>query len=192
MHLDAVLATEVSPHCCSAVREADMARRMMYAARKDSCLPKGIDSSLLGMHSRKPFPYSADEINELSQAVKDPSYRIQVSEEGIHVYNREGINTDSNPFDLFPKLGLLQDDAPHAFYMGIELAKAQIAWQLGKNYMQDEELAWGACVDTKSEEQKDQDSRAAHTMKELRKETKEYKSEGSTLKASRNRKKKEQ
>ncbi len=189
MHLDAVLATEVSPHCISAVREADMARRMMYAARKDSSLPKGLDSSLLGMHARKPFPYDSDEIQELYQEIKDPSYRIQVSEEGIHVYNRDGIHVDPNPFELFPKLDKLQDDAPHAFYMGIELAKAQIAWQLGKNYMQDEELNWGVCVDSKTEEQKDHDSRAAHTIKGLRQESAEYKSEGSTLKASQKRKK---
>lgn len=189
MHLDAVLATEVSPHCRTAVREADKARRMMFAARKDSSLPKGLDGSLLGMHARKPFPYSEAEVNAFYRDVKDPSYRIQVSEAGIHVYNRDGINTNPNPFELFPKLDLLQEDAPHAFYMGVELGKAQIAWQLGKNYMQDEELDWGACVDNKTEEQKDQDSRAAHTMKELRKESSEYKTEGSTLKASRNRKK---
>jgi len=189
MHLDAVLATEVSPHCRTAVREADKARRMMYAARKDDSLPKGLDSSLLGMHARKPFPYSSDEIQEFYQEVKDPSYRIQVSEVGIHVYNRDGIHVDPNPFELFPKLDLIQDDAPHAFYMGVELAKAQVAWQLGKNYMQDEELDWGACVDTKTEEQKDHDSRAAHNMKELRLESAEYKAEGSTLKASRKRKK---
>lgn len=189
MQLDAVLATEVSPHCRSAVREADKARRMMYAARRDSSLPKGLDSSLLGMHARKPFPYSADEIKEISQDVKDPSYRIQVSETGIHVYNRDGINTDANPFELFPKLDLLQDDGPHAFYMGVELGKAQVAWQLGKNFMQDEELDWGAAVDKKTEQQKDDDSRAAHSMKELRKETAEYKNEGSTLKASRKKKK---
>jgi Family of unknown function (DUF6513) len=189
MHLDAVLATEVSPHCRTAVREADKARRMMYAARKDDSLPKGLDSSLLGMHARKPFPYSAEEINEFYQDVKDPSYRIQVSEEGLHVYNRDGINTNLNPFELFPKLDLLQDDAPHAFYMGVELSKAQIAWQLGKNYMQDEELDWGVCADNKTEKQKDQDSRAAHTMKELRKENAEYKTAGNTLEASQNRKK---
>lgn len=190
MHLNAVLATEVSPHCCSAVREADKARRLMYAARKDDSLPKGIDGSLLGMHARKPFPYTADEIQEIQQQVKDPSYRIQVSKDGIHVYNRDGFKTELNPFELFPKLDLLQEDAPHAFYMGVELSKAQIAWQLGKNYMQDEELDWGACVDIKTEVQKDHDSRAAHTMKELRKETAEYKEQGSTLKASRNKKKK--
>ena len=87
----------------------------------------------------------------------------------------------------------MQNDAPHAFYIGVELGKAQIAWQLGKPYMQDEELDWGVCVDTKTEEERDQDSRAAHAMKELRKdslENKEYKAEGSTLKASRERKKK--
>jgi len=189
MQLDAVLATEVSPHCRSAVREADKARRMMFAARRDSSLPKGLDSSLLGMHARKPFPYSEEEINEISRDVKDPSYRIQVSEVGIHVYNRDGIYTDANPFELFPKLGLIQDDAPHSFYMGVELGKAQVAWQLGKNYMQDEELDWGASVDQKTEQQKDDDSRAAHSMKELRKEATEYKNEGSTLKASRKKKK---
>lgn len=193
MDLNAVLATEVSPHCRTAVREADMARRIMFAAKRDSSLPKGLDSSLLGMHARKPFPYDADEINEFYQDVKDPSYRVQVSKEGIHVYNRDGINLSPNPFELFPKLDLLQDDAPHAFYMGVELAKAQVAWQLGKPYMQDEELDWGVCANTKSEEDKDEDSRAAHAMKELRKESveyKEYKAEGSTLKASRERKKK--
>lgn len=189
LEANAVLATEVSPHCRTAVREADMARRIMFAAKRDSSLPKGLDSSLLGMHARKPFPYNANEINEFYQDVKDPSYRVQVSEEGIHVYNRDGINSSQNPFELFPKLESLQDDAPHAFYMGVELGKAQIAWQLGKTYMQDEELDWGVSVNTKSEEEKDKDSRAAHTMKELRKESTEYKTEGSTLKASRERKK---
>jgi uncharacterized protein DUF6513 len=184
MELNAVLATEVSPHCRTAVREANMARRIMFAAKKDSSLPKGIDSALLGMHARKPFPYNTDEINEFYKDVKDPSYRIQVSEEGIHVYNRDGINLSPNPFELFPKLDSLQADAPHAFYMGVELGKAQVAWQLGKPYMQDEELDWGVSVTGKTEDEKDKDSRAAHTMKELRKE------EGSTLKASRQQKKK--
>ena len=29
------------------------------------------------------------------------------------------------------------------FYLGVELARAQIAFQLGKNYDQDNELEWG-------------------------------------------------
>ena len=38
---------------------------------------------------------------------------------------------------------MLENDASHAFYLGVELARAQIAWQLKKRYVQDEELSWG-------------------------------------------------
>lgn len=174
-----VLCTEVSPHACSAVREADKARRIMYAAKKQQSLPKGLDNSLLTTHARKPFPYTSEEIAELSQAVRDPNYRVQLSEEGIHVFNRDGMHIEKDPFAMFPKLALLEDDAPHAFYMGVELAKAQIAWQLGKNYMQDEELKWGAAV-------KSGNTDAAENTLKL---THQFKAEGSTLKASRDRKK---
>jgi hypothetical protein len=30
--------------------------------------------------------------------------------------------------------------------MGVELARAQIAWQLGKRYVQDRELDWGCAA----------------------------------------------
>jgi hypothetical protein len=40
----------------------------------------------------------------------------------------------------------VENDAPHAFYLGVELARAQIAWQLGKRYAQDSELGWGCAV----------------------------------------------
>ena len=43
-------------------------------------------------------------------------------------------------------------DAPHAFYLGVELARAQIAFQLGKRYVQDRELDWGAALPRKPEE----------------------------------------
>ncbi|MFQ5660291.1 MAG: DUF6513 domain-containing protein [Gammaproteobacteria bacterium] len=144
--ITSVLTTEVSPHACSAVREADRARRIMYAAREDNSLPKGLDSSLLVGHARKPFSCTLEEITELAQAIRDPSYRVQLSSEGIHVFNRDGMLGGTDPYALFPLLQQLQDDAPHAFYMGVELARAQIAWQLGKAYRQDEELDWGAAV----------------------------------------------
>ena len=41
----------------------------------------------------------------------------------------------------------LGKDAPHAFYLGAELMKAEIAWRLGKRYAQDEPLDWGCAVD---------------------------------------------
>jgi dihydropteroate synthase-like protein len=143
LHITHLLTTQVSLHARSAVRELDMARRIMFAAREDNRLPRGYDGSLMVTHERKPFPYTAAEIAETAAQIRDPSYRIQVSNTGLHVYNREGMHTATDPFDLFPQLGLLQNDAPHAFYLGVELARAQIAWQLGKRYVQDEELNWG-------------------------------------------------
>lgn len=145
--INAILTTEVSPHARSAVREADVCRRIMYAARREGSLPKDLCSALLSTHERKPFPYSSTEIRELAAQIRDPSYRIQVSDEGIHAYNRDGIVMADNPFTIFPQLEGIQDDAPHAFYMGVELARAQIAWQLGKRYMQDQELQWGVATE---------------------------------------------
>lgn len=154
LHIAAILTTEVSPHARCAVREADAARRMMYAAREESSLPKGLSDALTMLHEKKPFPDSAEEIAELASAIKDPSYRIQVSESGIHIYNRDGLHIAQDPFQLFPKLKL-DNDVPHAFYLGVELARAQIAWQLGKRYNQDEELNWGAAMEKKAEDLKD-------------------------------------
>lgn len=185
LEINNVLATQVSPHACSAIREADSARRMYYAAKQQNSLPKGIDSSLLTTHARKPFPYSVDEIAELAGEIRDPSYRIQLSEAGIHVYNRDGMTTAEDPYTLFAQLASLQNDAPHAFYMGVELARAQIAMQLGKRYIQDEELDWGAAV-AKSADEKMTTSQAAHKLKNAD----QYKSAGSTLNTSQKKRKK--
>ncbi len=53
-----------------------------------------------------------------------------------------------DPFELYPQLAALENDPAHAFYMGVELARAQIAWLLGKRYVQDDELKWGIAGDT--------------------------------------------
>jgi len=97
---------------------------------------------LNGLHDRKPFSYTAPEINEMATQIKDPSYRIMVSEEGVHVFNRDGLQVGVDPFNFYKGLGV-ENDASHAFYLGVELARAQIAHQLGKRYVQDEELNWG-------------------------------------------------
>jgi len=137
-----LLTTQVSPHCRGAVREADRAGRLMATAAEANTLPKGLDPSLLALRDRAPFRYSPEEIEALAAKVKDPSFRIQVSSQGLHIFNRDGFHTATDPFALYPELGV-EDDASHAFYLGAELARAQIAWQLGKEYRQDEPLAWG-------------------------------------------------
>lgn len=145
LQISAVLTTQVSAHARSAVREADLARRVMHAAHADASLPRGYHAGLMALRDRKPFPDTPTEIAEMAQAVKDPSFRIQVSEQGVHVYNRDGLHTATDPFELYPKLGV-EEDGGHAFYLGVELARAEIAWQLGKRYRQDEALAWGCAV----------------------------------------------
>ncbi|KQT37562.1 DUF6513 domain-containing protein [Methylophilus sp. Leaf414] len=142
LNINAVLATSVSPHASEAIAEADIARRVMYRASQDKRLPRGYSSGLLGLHDRKPFPYSTEEIMDLASQIKDPSFRIMVSEEGVHVYNRDGIQHGTDPFSFYAGLNV-QNDAPHAYYLGVELARAQIAWQLKKRYVQDEMLEWG-------------------------------------------------
>lgn len=154
--INAVLTTSVSPHAVNAVKEADIARRMMYAAHEDRRLPRDYSDGLLGLHDRRPFPYNEEEIAELAAQVKDPSFRVQISREGITIYNRDGLHRDIDPFKLYPHLKV-DDDASHAFYLGVELARAQIAWQLKKRYRQDEELQWGCNTFVQ-----DEDNRAAH------------------------------
>ncbi len=146
LEVRAILTTQVSKHARKAVREADLTRRIMFAAREMNALPKHIDDGLMALHERKPFPYSREELEELSKAIHDPSYRIQISPEGLHIFNREGFHSATDPFELYPKLGV-EHDGGHAFYLGVELGRAQIAWQLGKRYSQDEPLNWGCAYE---------------------------------------------
>ena len=163
LNINAVLATSVSPHAINAVAEADVARRMMFAAREENRLPRDYTVGLLGMHDRRPFTYTPDEIAEFAAQIKDPSFRIQVSKEGMHIYNRDGLFSDIDPFKLYPHLKV-EDDASHAFYLGVELARAQVAWQLKKRYTQDEELAWG--VNTYESSQEGKTAHREASMKE--------------------------
>ena len=71
---------------------------------------------------------------------------VETAADGIHIYNRDGHHLAQNAFEPFAKLGVA-DDGAHGFYLGVELAKAQIAWELGKRYAQDRELAWGCAVE---------------------------------------------
>jgi dihydropteroate synthase-like protein len=141
-----VLVVQVSPHCRKAVAEADRARRILFAARADGSLPQGYDSGLLSLRDHRPFPTTPAEIAAAAALVRDPNYRIEAAEDGLHVYNRDGHHLGVDPFELFPKLGVEADGA-HAFYLGVELARAQIAFQLGKRYTQDNELRWGVAVE---------------------------------------------
>jgi dihydropteroate synthase-like protein len=151
LNVGAVLTTQVSAHARRAVREADWARRIMHAAAQQRSLPKGLSNALMTVHAKHPFPDSAEEIAATAAQVRDPNFRVQVSPEGLHVYNRDGLRTGQGAFELWPRLGL-ENDASHAFYMGVELAHAEIAWRLGKRYVQDQPLDWGCAEERRAED----------------------------------------
>jgi dihydropteroate synthase-like protein len=157
LNVSAVLTTEVSGHARCAVREADWARRIMHAAKEHRMLPKGLSDQLMTVHAKHPFPDTPEEIATTAAAVRDPNFRVQVSTQGLHVYNRDGLRLGQGAFELWPRLGL-EGDASHAFYMGVELAHAEIAWRLGKRYVQDQPLDWGCAVESAPQ---DTDARCA-------------------------------
>ncbi len=178
LNVRAVLATQVSKHACTAIREADRARRIMFAAHQMQSLPKHIDDGLMALHDTAPYPDSAEEIKDLASEIRDPSYRIQTSSEGIHIYNRDGIHSAEDPFDLYPKLDL-QNDSGHAFYLGVQLGRAQVARQLNKRFVQDETLTWGCLTKQDSDDLLHQ-KQAGSTMKQSGKTQQSTDSEQST------------
>jgi dihydropteroate synthase-like protein len=151
LNVAAVLTTQVSAHARRAVREADWARRIMHAAASERRLPKGLSGALMTVHAKHPFPDTPDEIAATAAQVRDPNFRVQVSAQGLHVYNRDGLRAGQGAFEFWPRLGL-EHDASHAFYMGVELAHAEIAWRLGKRYVQDRPLDWGCAVEQEAED----------------------------------------
>lgn len=146
-----VLVVNVSPHTVRTVEEHDRARRIMFAAKHDHALPRGYDAGLLQIHDRSPFASSIADIDALAQTVRDANFRIMTAPDGIHIFNGQGHWKAENAFDLFPFLNV-EKDGPHAFYLGAELMKAEIAWKLGKRYSQDEPLAWGVASPRTSED----------------------------------------
>lgn len=158
-----VLVVHVSPHTVRTVEEHDIARRILFAARQDSALPRGYDTGLLQIHDRRPFVNSAADIEALAAEVRDANFRIMTAEDGIHIFNGKGRRVAQDAFALFPGLGV-ETDGAHAFYLGAELMKAEIAWRLGKRYVQDEPLAWGVAV-PEPEADRTRLKKAGHTLR---------------------------
>lgn len=146
-----VLVVQVSPHTHRTVEEHDAARRIMFAARQDESTPKGYSDALLCLHAKRPFANTPQEITENAKLIKDNNFRIETSEDGLHIYNKESHETAQDSFALFPKLGI-ETDGAHAFYLGAELMRAEISWSLGKRFAQDEPLDWGIATETPEED----------------------------------------
>jgi dihydropteroate synthase-like protein len=140
-----VLVVQVSPHTRETVAEHDFVRRLMFAARANSDLPRGYGAKLLQAHDRTPFVQTAADIAVQAAAVRDANYRIAVAEDGIHVFNNTIHEIGREAMTLYQVLDVAADGA-HAFYLGTELMKAETAFALGKRYVQDTPLDWGCAA----------------------------------------------
>ena len=136
-----VLTTEVIPWARGAVREIDVARRLMHYAITKRTIPKGIDDRLVTVKDPAPLAYTQDELRALQAEITDPNYRIFADAAGITVFNNERFVRGSNIQEIFNQLDV--DEAAHAFYLGKELARASLAVTLGKTYRQEGALQWG-------------------------------------------------
>src|SRR3954469_5154879 len=137
----AVLTTEVIPWARGAVREIDIARRLMHYAVAHRAVPKGVDDRLLTTKDPIVLEYDEAELRQLHASVRDPNFRIFTDRKTITVFNSEIFVQGTDIQEIFSRLGV--DEATHAFYLGRELAKAKLAITLGKTYRQEGALNWG-------------------------------------------------
>jgi dihydropteroate synthase-like protein len=140
---------EYSPKAKGSVRELRVASEMMQLAKGRKTPPKdlGMDLFLLKEKRQLPLelmPLQFESAREDHKYVPDPvgSFRIYLAKEKIVAHHERLIVVGENARDI---LNTLIDNGSvsrldHAGYLGRELAKAELALQLGKSYTQDEPL----------------------------------------------------
>jgi dihydropteroate synthase-like protein len=146
-----ILTTQVINWARTSIRECDLARRLVYHSIRHRVLPKHLEPQLVMLRDPAVINPTADELDRLANQIKDNNYRVFVAGGEVHVVTSSLHLHDADPFTLFDQLrhsgpdGTLPKnlDAAHAFYLGYEMCKAATAMTLGKQYQQDEALAWG-------------------------------------------------
>lgn len=142
LNIDYLLTTEASFKTKGAVKELDLALKMISYAAQNNSLPNNISELLLNLKDRKDLNYSLEEIEELADSVKDKNYRILNDGQNINIFNAKEYYRGQDINQLFKKLSEVNEQS-HAFYLGKELQKAYTALKLAKNYRQEDELNWG-------------------------------------------------
>jgi dihydropteroate synthase len=141
LDIRAVLTTEVIPWARGAVRELDVARRLMHYAIHRRTIPKGVDDRLVTVKDPRVLAFSGEELRALQASITDPNFRIFADLEAVTVFNCDRFVRGTDIDEIFEQLGV--DEPSHAFYLGKELALASLAVTLGKTYRQDAPLSWG-------------------------------------------------
>lgn len=141
LNIDYLLTTECSTRTRWAVKEIDIAKRLMHTAKESAVLPKRLDDSLLTIKDPSVPSYTETELREMQSFVTDKNYRIFIDSHEIYIFNAHTFISGHDAASLFKQLPDM--DSSHAFYLGRELYKAELALRLGKKYVQDSDLRWG-------------------------------------------------
>ena len=141
LDIQSILTTEVIGWARSSVREIDLARRLMHYAVQQKQVPKYLEPLLVMLRDPRTHQHGTEALTQLQATIRDPNWRLFAENSQLIALNNENYLADSDPFELFEKMGVT--DASHAFYLGYELAKAKTALTLGKWYKQDQALNWG-------------------------------------------------
>jgi len=141
LEIDYVLTTEVISWARGAVREFDIARRLMHYACRNRILPKHLDDGLITIKDPPFATFTEEELRGMQEKVRDRNYRIFIDRDSIYVFNNKVFIKDKDVQSIFGSLNVR--DAAEAFYLGRELDKASLALKLGKNYVQEGDLRWG-------------------------------------------------
>ena len=145
LNIRSVLTTEVINWARSAVKEFDLARRLVYHAIREKVLPKRLEPGLVMLRDPKVYEQGEAALEELARRITDRNYRIFAERGELHILNGSLYLRGTDPFVLFDQLLAADPELvpSHAFYLGYEFAKAVTALTLGKTYTQDQALRWG-------------------------------------------------
>lgn len=146
LNVTSVLTTEVINWARTAVREFDIARRLVRHAAENHTVPKHVDSRLVMLRDSRLRSPSLAELTELAGQLTDPNFRLFAAAGLLHMMNGDGWWQGGDAFGVFRQMLARSDRTlkpDHAFYLGYEMALAETALKLGKNYRQDQPLQWG-------------------------------------------------
>lgn len=146
LQIHSVLTTQVINWCRTSVAEFDAARRLTYHSVASQVIPKHLDSSLVMLRDPRVRAETSESLAALAARLTDANFRVFAAFDGLHLMNCDGHWHGTDPFRIFADVlreSQADLDAGHAFYLGYELARAELARHLGKEYVQDDAMKWG-------------------------------------------------
>ena len=150
LEIHSVLTTQVINWARTSIRECDWARRLVKQSSNLGVPPKSLCEQLIMLRDPRVTEYGPEQLMEMAAKIRDGNFRLFGETGGLYALAYNRLWKADDPFELFDQVANecgREIDASHAFYLGYELCKAEIARRLGKQYNQDESLGWGFLTD---------------------------------------------